>query len=260
MAWDTPGSGRSSDPRESFRLRDYADCLAGVHGRARIPQGTRGRTVFRWPGARVLPVSPDDRVVTDPGGSLRRLGGSLPPGVADAGCSRCCSGRICCPIGSSSRWSVRCSRRRCRGRSWKRSPRASFCSMRSGSVRWRAPSRRPTCETAWLTLTCRPPALRQRGRPRPSGRSREHACLDPRLQILVLPRVGHVSPVEAPERSTSTFGPSCATSSDEGVRPLRSVTPAMSRRAHPVTWAPALCETGLGGGAPALGLRGPPPS
>lgn len=29
MAWDGPGSGRSSDPPESFRLSDYADCLAG---------------------------------------------------------------------------------------------------------------------------------------------------------------------------------------------------------------------------------------
>ncbi|MEX0833499.1 MAG: alpha/beta hydrolase [Actinomycetota bacterium] len=29
VAWDAPGSGRSSDPPESFRLPDYADCLAG---------------------------------------------------------------------------------------------------------------------------------------------------------------------------------------------------------------------------------------
>lgn len=29
VAWDTPGSGHSSDPPESFRLPDYADCLAG---------------------------------------------------------------------------------------------------------------------------------------------------------------------------------------------------------------------------------------
>jgi pimeloyl-ACP methyl ester carboxylesterase len=28
VAWDTPGSGRSSDPPESFDLSDYADCLA----------------------------------------------------------------------------------------------------------------------------------------------------------------------------------------------------------------------------------------
>ena len=29
VAWDAPGSGGSSDPPESFRLADYADCLAG---------------------------------------------------------------------------------------------------------------------------------------------------------------------------------------------------------------------------------------
>lgn len=28
VAWDAPGAGRSSDPPESFRLADYADCLA----------------------------------------------------------------------------------------------------------------------------------------------------------------------------------------------------------------------------------------
>jgi pimeloyl-ACP methyl ester carboxylesterase len=29
IAWDTPGCGQSSDPPESFRMPDYADCLAG---------------------------------------------------------------------------------------------------------------------------------------------------------------------------------------------------------------------------------------
>ncbi|HSF60554.1 MAG TPA: alpha/beta hydrolase [Gaiellaceae bacterium] len=29
VAWDAPGSGLSSDPPESFRLPDYADCFAG---------------------------------------------------------------------------------------------------------------------------------------------------------------------------------------------------------------------------------------
>ena len=29
VAWDAPGCGGSSDPPESFRLTDYADCLAG---------------------------------------------------------------------------------------------------------------------------------------------------------------------------------------------------------------------------------------
>jgi len=29
VAWDGPGAGRSADPPASFRLPDYADCLAG---------------------------------------------------------------------------------------------------------------------------------------------------------------------------------------------------------------------------------------
>jgi pimeloyl-ACP methyl ester carboxylesterase len=28
VAWDAPGAGRSSDPPETFRLSDWADCLA----------------------------------------------------------------------------------------------------------------------------------------------------------------------------------------------------------------------------------------
>ncbi len=30
VAWDAPGCGRSSDPPETFRLPEYADCLAGL--------------------------------------------------------------------------------------------------------------------------------------------------------------------------------------------------------------------------------------
>lgn len=30
VAWDAPGHGQSSDPPETFRLPDYADCLAGL--------------------------------------------------------------------------------------------------------------------------------------------------------------------------------------------------------------------------------------
>ena len=30
VAWDAPGSGASSDVLESFRLPDYADCLASL--------------------------------------------------------------------------------------------------------------------------------------------------------------------------------------------------------------------------------------
>ena len=32
VAWDAPGCGGSSDPPESFRMPDYADCLASFIG------------------------------------------------------------------------------------------------------------------------------------------------------------------------------------------------------------------------------------
>ncbi|OFW54137.1 MAG: hydrolase [Actinobacteria bacterium RBG_16_70_17] len=32
VAWDAPGCGRSPDPPETFRMADYADCLAGFIG------------------------------------------------------------------------------------------------------------------------------------------------------------------------------------------------------------------------------------
>ena len=36
LAWDAPGSGVSSDVPESFRLPDYADCLAGLVSRLEL--------------------------------------------------------------------------------------------------------------------------------------------------------------------------------------------------------------------------------
>jgi pimeloyl-ACP methyl ester carboxylesterase len=30
VAWDAPGAGRSSDPAETFRMTEYAECLAGL--------------------------------------------------------------------------------------------------------------------------------------------------------------------------------------------------------------------------------------
>ena len=38
VAWDAPGCGRSSDPPPTFRLPDYADCLAGFIGTLGLPR------------------------------------------------------------------------------------------------------------------------------------------------------------------------------------------------------------------------------
>jgi hypothetical protein len=46
VAWGAPGTGRSSDPPESFRLPDYADCLADfVDGLAGAYAGWSGSLV-----------------------------------------------------------------------------------------------------------------------------------------------------------------------------------------------------------------------
>ncbi|MCA1709029.1 MAG: alpha/beta hydrolase, partial [Actinobacteria bacterium] len=38
VAWDAPGCGRSSDPKPTFRLPDYADCLADFVKALDLPQ------------------------------------------------------------------------------------------------------------------------------------------------------------------------------------------------------------------------------
>jgi pimeloyl-ACP methyl ester carboxylesterase len=60
VAWDAPGCGRSSDPPDSFRMPDYADCLAMLIdalglGRPHVLGlswgGTLGLELYRrWPG------------------------------------------------------------------------------------------------------------------------------------------------------------------------------------------------------------------
>ena len=47
VAWDAPGAGQSSDPPETFRLADWADCLAAFieklgFARARTLPASRG--------------------------------------------------------------------------------------------------------------------------------------------------------------------------------------------------------------------------
>ncbi|HWM74045.1 MAG TPA: alpha/beta hydrolase [Nocardioides sp.] len=39
IAWDAPGAGRSSDPPDSFRIADFADCLVAFLRGLGVPQG-----------------------------------------------------------------------------------------------------------------------------------------------------------------------------------------------------------------------------
>jgi len=84
VAWDAPGMGRSSDPPESFRMADYADCLAGFVdalglGRAHVAGLSFG-------GALALALY--DRHPTIPmtlvlAGAYAGWAGSLPPEVVE---------------------------------------------------------------------------------------------------------------------------------------------------------------------------------
>jgi pimeloyl-ACP methyl ester carboxylesterase len=46
VAWDTPGCGASPDPPETFRMGDYAECLAGLIGASRPRAAARPRAVL----------------------------------------------------------------------------------------------------------------------------------------------------------------------------------------------------------------------
>jgi pimeloyl-ACP methyl ester carboxylesterase len=84
VAWDAPGSGRSSDPPESFSLPDYADCLAGFVdalglGRAHVAGlsfgGGLALELFRR-----HPAIPMSLVLA---GAYAGWAGSLPPEVVE---------------------------------------------------------------------------------------------------------------------------------------------------------------------------------
>lgn len=80
VAWDAPGSGESSDVPESFRLPEYADCLAGVMSALRLERavivglsfgGALAVEFFRRHRARVRGLFL--------AGAYAGWGGSLPP-------------------------------------------------------------------------------------------------------------------------------------------------------------------------------------
>jgi pimeloyl-ACP methyl ester carboxylesterase len=84
VAWDAPGSGRSSDPPDDFRMADYADCLAGLVDALRL--GRPHVIGLSFGGALALElyrrhsVIPASLVLAS---AYAGWAGSLPPEVAD---------------------------------------------------------------------------------------------------------------------------------------------------------------------------------
>jgi pimeloyl-ACP methyl ester carboxylesterase len=90
VAWDAPGAGRSSDPPDSFRLPDYADCVASF---CRALELTRPHMVgLSFGGALAIevfgrhPSVPRSLVLA---GAYAGWAGSLEPEETDARLSQC---------------------------------------------------------------------------------------------------------------------------------------------------------------------------
>jgi len=84
VAWDAPGAGRSSDPPDSFRLPDFADCLAAFVdalglGRVHVA-GLSFGGALALELSRRHPAVPATLVLA---GGYAGWAGSLPPAVAE---------------------------------------------------------------------------------------------------------------------------------------------------------------------------------
>lgn len=80
VAWDAPGCGASSDPPETFRMADFADCLAGLIEGARLERphvlGLSWGSTLALELYRRRPDLPRSLVLT---GAYAGWAGSLPP-------------------------------------------------------------------------------------------------------------------------------------------------------------------------------------
>jgi pimeloyl-ACP methyl ester carboxylesterase len=90
VAWDGPGAGRSADPPASFRMPDYADCLAGFVdtlglGRPHVAGlsfgGILALELYRW-----RPTMPMTLVLA---GAYAGWAGSLPSDVVEQRLKQC---------------------------------------------------------------------------------------------------------------------------------------------------------------------------
>jgi pimeloyl-ACP methyl ester carboxylesterase len=75
VAWDAPGAGGSADPRESLGMSGYADCLAAFIAALGLDRpASRGTVVRGRAGHRRRLPSPGNRAVAGGGLRVRRMG------------------------------------------------------------------------------------------------------------------------------------------------------------------------------------------
>src|SRR6266545_8232037 len=109
-AWDAPGCGGSSDPPETFRLPDYADCLAGFIQALDLGRPHVGG--LSWGGGLALelyrrhPQVPRSLVLAS---AYAGWAGSLPPEVVAERVERPCARPNCRPSSGCPATSQDCS-------------------------------------------------------------------------------------------------------------------------------------------------------
>ena len=208
IAWDAPGSGSSADPPESFRAADYADCWASFLRTLGFPHAHLVGLSFGG----IVALSLVDRAPEVPW-SLTLVGayagwrGSLPDADADARLALClrASELSADEFASAMIPSM-----------FSPAATASVVEDFEVAVRRFSPSGFRTMATAAAAADLRPmlgevavPTLVVCGdqdvRAPLDVAERLHAGI-PSSRLVVLPGVGHVSPVEAPEEVSRTIG------------------------------------------------------
>ena len=203
VAWDAPGCGGSDDPPATFRLADFADCLAGFVAALGIERPHVLRAVVRGrPGPGAVPAAP--------AGCRGRWCWRRP---MPAGRGRCR------PRSCGSGWSgptarpaaARAVGPRLPARAVHRIGPAGAAGGGGGDHAGRPPGRdaghgpqlrrrRPARRPAWHP-GADPAAVRRRRPAVPAGDGRRRAAPDdPRVAAAVMPGVGHAANMEAPER------------------------------------------------------------
>jgi pimeloyl-ACP methyl ester carboxylesterase len=208
LAWDAPGSGHSSDPPESFRVADYADCWASFLEVLGFPRAHLVGLSFGGIVALSLverrPEVPSSLTLV---GAYAGWRGSLPDADVDARLELCLRASELPPDDFASTMMPSM---------FSSAATAADVTDFEATVRGFSPSGFRTMATAAAAADLRHmlaqvavPTLVVCGdqdvRAPLDVATRLHAGI-PSSRLVVLPGVGHVSPVEAPEEVSSIIG------------------------------------------------------
>lgn len=166
VAWDMPGCGRSADPPETFRASDFADCLAAFIGALALELYRRQPTI------------PQSLILAS---AYAGWAGSLPPEAVEQRKSQALRALALSPEQWARRWSPSM---------LSASAPAELTEEVEASLSTSHPDGQRVIVSAFGDQDVRSPV---------SVGEDLHARI-PGSQFVVMPRVGHVSNIEAPER------------------------------------------------------------